>query len=1636
MGARAIRRLLIAGSLALGGCSETAPREAARARSEPLVVLRQQTLTEPEAVDFGRRVAIFGDGALVVAQNATNGAGEFHSFRRTNGVWVKEGGGLGGGGKSLGCSLALSDFWAFLGECDTASVHVFNRAGSWGIWGVPLTSDTPFDRFGSAVALSGNTVLVGAPGSGTDSNTGKAHVFVWNGAYWATGPVLEAPEPWAPSAGFGYSVALSGDTAAIGAPGANLVHVFVRDGSDWLPQGPPLGPPPGWPTVSFGYAVALSGDSLLVTDPDLSLENRLRAGALFAFERSNGAWAHHGPPKIGSSVGSGEQFGTSVAIDGDLAVVGVGIADPLHPDPPGAAYVFERGQGEWLQRGPAIVPPLAPSSIEPLFGRHVAISGQTALVGAAFPETGAVFVLSLGEEVCTSDSECGSGHCVRGVCCDRECDGACEVCTRALGAPADGTCVVAPAGYVGNPACAPLVCDGASSACVSCVTDAQCPTDHYCAAGGSCSPRKPQGAACDDAAGADCEQAGCRVCSGSGQGICADGVCCDVPCEAACEACSVARGAQVDGTCALVPAGFEGSPACPAGYACNGVDRVCPGACASDSDCAPDHYCSAAGECRPRLAIGAPCATDSGSACHVSGCRICEGSASCVDGVCCDQPCTGGCDVCAASLGAERDGQCTLLSAGSASEAACGAGLACDGLSADCPDPCTNDDDCVAGYRCNAGACVPLGEHCSADRSSRLDAAGRVLEECAPFACEDGACLTACTTSEDCTHGSVCDLELGSCVSDVDARTVAACGCRTSSPRTGASWAWLCVVVSLLLVRRRTSALAIAAWFFTLLAGCNAGDRRPESTSVRRHELTFSRQAELIGSGENIGPNALNVAISDDTAAVVSQHQPARVDIFVRSGATWSRQGPALVAPEAAESFGRALALDGDTLMVGASGTAVGGLTGAGAVYVYARSGDTWTAIAEPLVAPDPAPGSAFGVALALSNDTLLVGAARAYDGTDPAAGAVYVFMRAGDNWTQQGPALTVPEIPGERVVGRLGAAIALSGDTALVGAPYTTLTATQQGAAFLFTRSDGVWTLEATLSSPASKGHDHFGESVALLGDTALVGAPGYDVYGSAFAPDEGALFVFQRTDGSWTQQGPPLVAASGSGDRALERLGTAVALRPDLAIGGAPAGFSSGIQTGLVHVFGRREGVWSRWPLPLEPGSSTSSSTVGNFGIVLAASGDVLLVGAAERGGDGDGRSVGIVFALVGGPCTDDAACASGFCVDGVCCNSACSESCDVCSAALGATEDGICTVAPAGYPGLPACAPAACTGEVSSCEPCTSDAHCPPNAYCTAQGRCAARKPVGAACDLASGADCAEAGCRACDGYGSGHCVDGVCCESACDRACDVCATLLGSSRDGACEPAPEGTPGSSACEAGYACNGIGVDCPERCNTDRDCASTHHCDSAGNCVARKPVGAPCDDGVGRDCRVEGCRVCETGAGACRDGVCCDSRCDGACETCSREGVCGFAPEGSSGVPQCMGGFACDGRSSDCPTRCSTAAQCRPGLICIDGACVDEELGCSDDGAAEIDVVGSIVRECAPYRCRAGACLGSCTSTEDCVKGALCDVESRICVADLGSSTAGCGCRAPGRGPRGEWGACAALLLFALGRARRRAA
>ena len=316
--------------------------------------------------------------------------------------------------------------------------------------------------------------------------------------------------------------------------------------------------------------------------------------------------------------------------------------------------------------------------------------------------------------------------------------------------------------------------------------------------------------------------------------------------------------------------------------------------------------------------------------------------------------------------------------------------------------------------------------------------------------------------------------------------------------------------------------------------------------------------------------------------------------VFVRSGGVWSLQQELTASDGTLGSwFGYSVSVSGDTVVIGA----INAQGGQGAVYVFVRSGGVWSQ-QQKLTAADGANGDLFGLSASVSGNTTVIGAY----GKNTYQGAAYVFVRSGTVWTLQ-QELTASDGAADC----FGSSVSVSDDTAVIGAPNTTINSSvRQGAAYVFARNAGVWTLQQELTASDGAAGDGFGQSVSISGDTVM-------------ATDHGAAYMFTRGGGTWTQQ-QELSASDGVFGSGLGLVGS---LSADTAvITGTISTLNSTLHADYVFV--RSGGVWSQQQELTGPVGLS-----GWFGWSVSVSGDTALIGAeATTVGLNAGQGAAYVF------------------------------------------------------------------------------------------------------------------------------------------------------------------------------------------------------------------------------------------------------------------------------------------------------------------------------------------------------------------------------------------------------------------------
>lgn len=323
------------------------------------------------------------------------------------------------------------------------------------------------------------------------------------------------------------------------------------------------------------------------------------------------------------------------------------------------------------------------------------------------------------------------------------------------------------------------------------------------------------------------------------------------------------------------------------------------------------------------------------------------------------------------------------------------------------------------------------------------------------------------------------------------------------------------------------------------------------------------------------------------------------------------------------DAFGASVAIVGDLMVSGSPYDQVGAIEGQGSVYLFQRQGMQWLRT-ERLVAPIGTTSRGFGTVVAMSSDTIAIAATRGANSalvTDSSASAppaVFVFGRSGPNWVLHATLRPLNPVAEPR----FGSALGISGDDLFVTSPGV---GGSTGRAYVFRRVSGAWPTVAsgTLAS-GTVGETSFGASLAVSGDRMVVGAP----ESTGIATQRGAVYLYERSAGQWVPQGTIDVTNS-SGLSETRDFGRAVAIDDDNVLVGAPESIANGTAQGAVFAFQVTGATWSQNGAPLRRPSAMPGESV-RYGSAVAVSGQRALVGAYESN---DLSWRGAVYALMRG-------------------------------------------------------------------------------------------------------------------------------------------------------------------------------------------------------------------------------------------------------------------------------------------------------------------------------------------------------------------------------------------------------------------
>ncbi|OKY26409.1 FG-GAP repeat protein [Thalassotalea sp. PP2-459] len=368
---------------------------------------------------------------------------------------------------------------------------------------------------------------------------------------------------------------------------------------------------------------------------------------------------------------------------------------------------------------------------------------------------------------------------------------------------------------------------------------------------------------------------------------------------------------------------------------------------------------------------------------------------------------------------------------------------------------------------------------------------------------------------------------------------------------------------------------------------------------------------------------------------------------------------------KAGDAFGYGVAIDGNTALVGALKADIDGVIDAGAAYVYVWADNGWQKqaklVAKPafaddtlggkvvlknniamlgvmrrddkgkdsgavvsferklniwkqnriFTAPDAKPGDAFGQSIALTDNYLVIGAPR-NDALGIDSGAAYIYKREKEIWHYQAKITASDGVTGDL----FGISVAIDGNTILVGADLNDEKAENAGAVYVYVLEENKWQQEAKLMASDGGKTDIFGVRVALSENTALISARRDDI--KELGKDVGSAYIFVREGSTWTQQ-VKLTSPDGQAD---DRFGRGVALSGDTAIISAMNHDANGKDTGALYLYKKSIGGWRYTSKYVAKKSMPDDK----FGWSIGLSNDIAIVGTPNF--DVLGQESGAVF------------------------------------------------------------------------------------------------------------------------------------------------------------------------------------------------------------------------------------------------------------------------------------------------------------------------------------------------------------------------------------------------------------------------
>ncbi len=347
--------------------------------------------------------------------------------------------------------------------------------------------------------------------------------------------------------------------------------------------------------------------------------------------------------------------------------------------------------------------------------------------------------------------------------------------------------------------------------------------------------------------------------------------------------------------------------------------------------------------------------------------------------------------------------------------------------------------------------------------------------------------------------------------------------------------------------------------------------------------------AQLFGS---------DVAVDGDTAVITSLDAAL---VFERDASGHWLQQTTLTASNqlVGDQFGHAVAISGDTIIVGAHLADTVSTIGSGAAYIFVRDAAGNWAEQAILSASDAWGGDSFGWDVSISGDTTAISAPQ-NDAMGSDSGAVYIFTRNATVWSQQAKLLAADGLAYDS----FGSSLSIEADSVVIGASLDDDMGIDSGSAYIFTRNAALWSQQTKLLASNGVSFDMFAASVSISGDSVVIGSHGHDNGGS----NRGAAYVYKRdAAGNWSEQAMLSAADMASWDS----FGTSVSISGDTIVAGAPGeNNAGGNDAGSAYLFMRdASGLWLQQHKLIASDAALEDS----FGSSVALSGNTILLASA---------------------------------------------------------------------------------------------------------------------------------------------------------------------------------------------------------------------------------------------------------------------------------------------------------------------------------------------------------------------------------------------------------------------------------------